>query len=110
MDASLRRAEVSGDADLRARVASLLAFTHLFDRAVGAVVASDASAIAHLFKVLGRLDSVTIQRLASTLATIPEADLAEAARTIASMRPSLARRAIGLLSSPPFARLAGRRT
>jgi hypothetical protein len=106
LDACLRRAEAGGDGDLRDRVAALLTFTHLFDRAVGAVVTADPDAIAHLFRVLGRLDTATVRRLVTTLVAVPEADLARAASTLASMRPSLARRVIALVGSPGIARSA----
>ncbi|MCA1570344.1 MAG: hypothetical protein LC798_08530 [Chloroflexi bacterium] len=63
------------------------------------MVTTDAAAIAHLFAVLCRLDDVTVRPLAGTLAAIRESDLARAATTVASMRPGLARRVVGLVGS-----------
>jgi DNA-binding transcriptional regulator GbsR (MarR family) len=105
LDACMRRADAIGDALLRARVGSLLTFTHLFDRAVGAVVDSDAAAIAHLFGVLGRLDDTTVRKLIGVVAAIPEPELARAATLVASMRPSLARRVVALVGTPGIAQL-----
>ena len=64
-----RRAVEAGSRDLQDRISALLTFVREFDRGVGAVVAADSDAIAHLFGVLGRLDgaggdeAATAQRL-----------------------------------------------
>jgi DNA-binding transcriptional regulator GbsR (MarR family) len=108
LDDCLRRAKAIGDEELRARVASLLAFTHQFDRGVGAVVRSDSRAIGHLFAVLDRLDDASLDRLLAALAAVPEDDLTRAAATLASMRPTLLRRLIELIGQPGLGRLLGR--
>jgi DNA-binding transcriptional regulator GbsR (MarR family) len=105
LDECLRRADLAGDDALRDRVASLLAFTHQFDRGVSAVVRSDPKAIAHLFGVLGRLDEATLGHLLGALAAIPEEDLASAAVSLGRMRPALLRRLLRLASQPGLARI-----
>lgn len=108
LEACLRRAEVSGDDALRGRVATLVSFTHDFDRGVGAVVGSQATTIAHLFGVLSRLDDATVERLLASLTGVPEQDLAVAARRIATMRPAVLQRLLRLAGQPGVARLLDR--
>jgi DNA-binding transcriptional regulator GbsR (MarR family) len=108
LDECLDRARLTGDVQLVGRVADLLAFTHLFDRGVAAVVQADASTAAHLFAVLARLDDLTLRRLLSTLAAIPEEELANAARAFVRMRPSLLRRLLRLAGQPGLARILSR--
>jgi DNA-binding transcriptional regulator GbsR (MarR family) len=108
LDECLRRAAATGDAALQERAASLLSFTHLFNRGIGAVVRTDAAVIAHLFGVLGRLDDATVDRLRVALAAVPEQELAKAATTLASMRPQVLRRFVGLAGQPGIARVLAR--
>lgn len=108
LDHCLLRAERAGDAQLRDRVASLLAFTHQFDRGVTAVVRSDATAIAHLFAVLSRLDDAALDGLLSALAAIPEDELASVAMSVGRMRPTILRRLLRLASQPSIERLLRR--
>lgn len=105
LDECLHRAEAVGDGALQNRLASLLEFAHEFDRGVSAVVRADASAIAHLFGVLGRLDDETLDKLLGALAAMPEDDLAEAAKALASVRPAMMRRLLALVRQPGLARL-----
>jgi DNA-binding transcriptional regulator GbsR (MarR family) len=107
LDACLRRADAAGDSHLRDRVASLLAFTHQFDRGINAVVRSDSAALAHLLSVLDRLDDATLDRLVAALAPVPPDELAQAARSAAAMRPGLLRRLIRLAGQPGIARILG---
>ena len=109
LDDCLSRADAAGDAPLRERVAALLAFTHLFDRAVGAVVRSEPVVIGRLFGVLGKLDNSTLVRLLNTLGAVPEEDLARAASSVASMRPAVLRALIGLAARPGVGRILSRR-
>lgn len=108
LDECLRRADATGDSDLRDRVASLLAFTHQFDRGINAVVRSESAAAAHLFSVLDRLDDATLDRLVAALVPVPADELALAAANLASMRPQLLRRMIRLANQPGIARLLAR--
>ncbi len=108
LEACLGRAEACGDEALRRRIASLVGFTHDFDRGVGAVVGSSATTIAHLFGVFSRLDDATLARLLASLAAVPEDDLAVAARRMASMRPSALRRLLQLAGQPGVTRLLDR--
>jgi DNA-binding transcriptional regulator GbsR (MarR family) len=108
LDECLRRAEAAEDPSLSERVNSLVAFTHLFDRGIGAVVRTDAAAIAHLFGVLARLDDATVDRLRVAFAAVPQDELAKAARTLSSMRPQLLRRFVGLAGQPRIARILAR--
>jgi DNA-binding transcriptional regulator GbsR (MarR family) len=109
LDECLRRAQAAGDPALSERVNSLVAFTHLFDRGIGAVVRTDATAIAHLFAVLARLDDATVDRLRVAFAEVPQEELAKAARTLASMRPQLLRRFVSLAGQPGIARVLASR-
>jgi DNA-binding transcriptional regulator GbsR (MarR family) len=105
LDECLRRTQAVGDEGLHRRVASLLSFTHQFDRGVGAVVRTDAATIAHLFAVLDRVDDATLERLSTALAAIPEQELAAAATSLAKMRPQLLRRLVGVAGQRGIARL-----
>jgi len=108
LDECLRRAEAVGDQELQQRVASLLAFTHQFDRGVGAVTRTDSTTLAHLFGVLARIDDQSLQRLLTTLAGVPDEELARALANVARLRPSMARRLLGLAGRPGLARLLPR--
>jgi len=108
LDECLRRAEAAGDPSLSERVNSLVAFTHLFDRGIGAVVRTDAATIAHLFGVLARLDDATVDRLRVAFAAVPQDELAKAAHTLSSMRPKLLRRFVSLAGQPGIARVLAR--
>jgi DNA-binding transcriptional regulator GbsR (MarR family) len=105
LDECLRRIKTVGDEGLHRRVASLLSFTHQFDRGVGAVVRTDAMTIAHLFGVLDRVDDATLERLSTSLAAIPEQELAAATTSLAKMRPQLLRRLVGVAGQRGIARL-----
>lgn len=105
LDDCLRRAHSANAGELRERVASLLAFTHKFDRGINAVVRSDSAAVAHLFEVMDRLDDATLDRLVAALVPVPADELARAAASVASMRPQLFRRLVRLASQPGIARL-----
>ena len=105
-----RRADAAQSGELGERIGALLTFVHEFDRGVGAVVQADSAEIAHLFGVLGRLDDETLGRLLGALATVPEQDLADAARALAGMRPQLLRGFVRLAGRPALARIVGGRT
>lgn len=105
LDECLRRAEAAGDEDLQERVAGLLAFTHQFDRGIGAVTRTNSTALARLFGVLARLSDEDLERLLTTLADVPEEELANALANLARLRPSLARRLLGLAGRPGLTRL-----
>lgn len=102
-----KRAEAAQSPELQERIGALLAFVREFDRGVGAVVQADATAIAHLFGVLGRLDDDTLARLLAALATVPESDLAQAGRALAGMKPQLLRGFVHLAGRPALARIIG---
>jgi DNA-binding transcriptional regulator GbsR (MarR family) len=101
----LRRARAAGEDELGDRVARLVEFTHEFDRGLSAVVRSDSSALEHMFGVLGRLDDDTLDSLLGVLAMTPEDELAEAARSLARVRPAVMRRLLALIRQPGLARL-----
>lgn len=110
----LTAAEAAAAADpqaeaIRARLATLLAFVREFDRGLAAVVRADASALEHLFGVLGRLDDRTLDRLLAALAAVPADDLANAAHALAGTSPRILGRAVRLLGRPGVARLIGGR-
>ncbi len=101
----LRRANAEKDDELAARVASLLAFTHQFDRAATAVVRTDSAAIGRLFAVVDHVDETTLVRLFQTLASVPGEELATAARSLAGMRPQILRMLVRLASRPGIGKL-----
>jgi DNA-binding transcriptional regulator GbsR (MarR family) len=102
-----RRASAVDDPQLLQRIGALLEFTHQFDRGIDAVVRADAKALAHLFAVLDRLDSATLDKLMSVVAAIPEDELAKAASTLAGMSPKLVRGFVALANTPGLARIIG---
>lgn len=105
LDECLRRATAEGDEELAARVASLLAFTHQFDRAAAAVVRTDSASTGRLFAALNQLDEPTLARLFGALASVPEDELAAAARSVATMRPQILRTLVRLASRPRIGKL-----
>jgi len=105
-----RRAREVASGDLSRRLDSLVDFMNKFDRGIGVIVRANPTALAHLFGVLGRMDSATVDRLMEALARVPEEELAKAGSTLARMRPELLRGFIGLASQRGIARLLqGRR-
>ncbi|MGH2483275.1 MAG: GbsR/MarR family transcriptional regulator [Candidatus Limnocylindria bacterium] len=105
-----RRAREVASGDLSRRLDSLVDFMNKFDRGIGVIVRANPTALAHLFGVLGRMDSATVDRLMEALARVPEEELAKAGATLARMRPELLRGFIGLASQRGIARLLrGRR-
>jgi DNA-binding transcriptional regulator GbsR (MarR family) len=99
------RAADVGAVELEDRIGALLEFVRDFDRGVGAVVAADSASIAHLFGVLGRLDDATLALLLTALSRVPAEDLAEAARAMAGMNPTLLRGFVRLAGNPTVARI-----
>jgi len=105
LDGCLRRAEALGASDLAARVQALLLFTHQFDGALSAVVRSESAALAHLFGALGQLEGPALERLLAVLTKVPEAELAKAVRTLATMRPTMVRGLVRLAGTPGISRI-----
>lgn len=108
LDECRQRAEVVGADDLLERLDGLVSFVHLFDGGIGAVVRTDAPTLAKLFRLLGRLDEQTVDRLLAVLAEIPADELADAARTLAGMPTGTVRRLLRLAGRPAVMRLLGR--
>ena len=108
LDECLQRAASVGDEALHARLASLVEFTHEFDRGIGIVVSSRSATLAHLFGVLARVDDDALRGLLEVLTEIPVDDLAEAADRMSTMRPALVRRLLHLAGQPGIARLLDR--
>jgi DNA-binding transcriptional regulator GbsR (MarR family) len=107
LDECRTRAEAVGADGLVGRLDGLVGFVHLFDRGIGAVVRTDAADLTRLFEVLGRLDEPTLDRLIARLASLPEDELAAAARTIADLPPGTLRRLLSIAGQPTVARLLG---
>jgi DNA-binding transcriptional regulator GbsR (MarR family) len=107
LDECRTRAETAGARELLGRLDKLVAFVHLFDRGIGTVVHTDSAALAKLFGVLGRLDERAMERLIATLATVPEDELAAAARAVSRLPPGTLRRLIKLAGQPGLSRLLG---
>lgn len=110
VDACFERASatVPPDAALTARLSALSSFAHDFDASMRSVVAAPATTIGRLAAALARLDDETGARLLSSLAEIPEDELAAAARRVARMRPSVLRRLLQLAAQPGVGRLLDR--
>ncbi|MGI8928910.1 MAG: GbsR/MarR family transcriptional regulator [Candidatus Limnocylindrales bacterium] len=105
-----QRAPEGEDAtDLRNRLESLLEFVRQFDHALSAVVRARTDALRKLFIVLARQDAMTLDRLLTTLADIPEDDLVDVVQTLSRMPPGSVRRLLRLASRPAVARLLGGR-
>ncbi len=105
-----QRAPAGEDAtDLRNRLESLLEFVRQFDHALSAVVRARTDALRKLFIVLARQDAMTLDRLLTTLADIPEDDLVDVVQTLSRMPPGSVRRLLRLASRPAVARLLGGR-
>ena len=96
-------------ADLRKRLESLLEFVGQFDHALSAIVRARTEALRKLFSVLASQDPKTLDRLLSSLADVPEEDLAAAVRTISKLPPGSVRRLLQLAGRPTVARLLGGR-
>jgi hypothetical protein len=96
-------------ADLRQRLESLLDFVGQFDHALSAVVRARTDALRKLFGVLSSQDAKTLDRLLSTLADIPEEELAAAVKALASMPSGSLRRLLKLATQPTVTRLLGSR-
>jgi DNA-binding transcriptional regulator GbsR (MarR family) len=93
--------------DLRDRIASLLLFASRFDRALGAVVRADTTALATLFAVLDRLTDRQLDTLLDGLATLDEEALTKAAATLAELSPTALRRLVGMAGQPGIGKLLG---
>ncbi len=106
--ASRDRAREMGDPILLARLDGLAAFAADFDRAAGGVVGADPVAIGRLAGVLARLDEGAVARLLASIAEVPPDELAAAASRVASMRPAVLRRLLGLAARPGVAKLLDR--
>jgi DNA-binding transcriptional regulator GbsR (MarR family) len=101
-----RAGEAGADA-LRQRLDRLVEFVQLFDRGIGTVVGTEAADLERLFRVLGRIDEKSMQRLVALLATMPEDELADAARSLSRLPKPRARRLLRLISQPGIGRLLG---
>jgi DNA-binding transcriptional regulator GbsR (MarR family) len=97
-------------AELRERLGRLTDFVSAFDAGVASVVRTDAAALARLFAVLSMLDHRSLDRLLRTIATLPEAELAQAVESISRLSPSLTRRMVRLAADRRLAALLGGRT
>ncbi len=95
--------------DLRARVASLLEFVREFDHALSAVIRARTDALRKLFGVLAMQDEKTLDLLLSTLAEVPDDELAEALQSVARLPPGSVRRLLKLAGRPSIVRLLGGR-
>ena len=96
-------------ADLRKRLESLLDFVRQFDHALSAIVRARTDALRKLFSVLAGQDARTLDRLLTSMADVPEEDLAAAVRTISKLPPGSVRRLLRLAGRPTIARLLGGR-
>lgn len=108
LDDCMARAATARDEGLTERITGLVAFAHDFDRSMGAVVDADAASLAHLVRVLARLDDDTARRLLASLAAVPEDELVAGATRVATMRPEVLRRLLRLAAQPGVAKLLDR--
>jgi DNA-binding transcriptional regulator GbsR (MarR family) len=110
LDECRRRAERSGADDLHARLSELVVFVHLFDRALGTIVGTDAADLQRLFAVLGRLDPAALSRLVEKLGGLPQDDLVAAVETLAALPAARLHRLVSLAGQPAVARALGARS
>lgn len=96
-------------AALGERLVGLLAFVRLFDRAVEAVVRSDAATIGHAFDVLDRLSDETLDRVATLSRALTADELAAVATNLSRLPPRVVRRLAAVAAQPQLARLLGAR-
>jgi len=102
----LREVEGNPEAQrLERRLDSLLEFVREFDHALSGVLRADTAALRHMFGVLTALDDTDLDRLLTSLATVPEEDLAKAATQLSRMSPSAIRRLLQLAGNPAVGRL-----
>jgi DNA-binding transcriptional regulator GbsR (MarR family) len=92
---------------LETRLDALLDFVREFDHALSGVLRAETNALRNLFAVLARQDERDIDRLLTTLATIPEEDLSRAFAQISRMSPTAVRRLLKLAGHPSIGRLIG---
>jgi DNA-binding transcriptional regulator GbsR (MarR family) len=104
-----RRTPDSPDSeDLRRRLESLLEFVREFDHALSAVVRARTDALRKLFAVLATQDDETLDRLLTSLAEVPEEELAAAVKSLGRLPSGSVRRLLRLAGQPAVARLLGR--
>lgn len=96
-----------GGTELRERVASLVEFTHRFDRAVDIVVRLDSADIGRLFDLLDRIPDRQVESLLHTVASMPSDDVVTAADLLAGLSPTALRRLVGLARQPGVAKVLG---
>jgi DNA-binding transcriptional regulator GbsR (MarR family) len=97
------------DADrLEQRLESLLMFVRQFDHALSGVLRADTDALRNMFAVLNELDEGDIDRLLTSLASVPRDDLTRAAKQISHMSPAALRRLLQLAGNPAVGRLLRR--
>jgi DNA-binding transcriptional regulator GbsR (MarR family) len=102
-----QRATEAGADVLRQRLDRLVEFVQLFDRGIGTVVGTEAAELERLFRVLGRIDEKSMQRLITLLSTMPEDELADAAHALSRLPQARARRLLRLIGQPGIGRLLG---
>jgi DNA-binding transcriptional regulator GbsR (MarR family) len=93
--------------DLHERLSGLLDFVQRFDRGVEIFVRGDPGAIERLFVGLEGLDSATVARLWSLIATLEPGELGAALSSLAKLPPSAVRRLIAVAEQPALRRLLG---
>jgi len=96
------------DADaerLERRLDSLLEFVREFDHALSGVLRADTAALRNMFTVLSALDDKDLDRLLTSLASVPADDLTKAATQLSHMSPSAIRRLLQLAGNPAVGRL-----
>jgi DNA-binding transcriptional regulator GbsR (MarR family) len=91
--------------ELTARIESLLAFVHAFDRGVSAVVRTDTPALAKAADVLMRVEPDVLDRLMSALDDLDPQDVADAARVASRVSNRNKRTILRLATRPGFVRL-----
>ena len=93
---------------LESRLESLLVFVRQFDHALSSVLRADTTALRNLFAVIDALDDRELDRLLSTLATVPPEELLRAIKQMSGMSPSSIRRFLQLAGNPTVGRLLRR--
>src|SRR3954465_12832206 len=103
--------EVDGDPEadrLEQRLDSLLEFVREFDHALSGVLRADTAALRNMFAVLPGLNDGALDRLLTSLATVPPDELSKAATQLSHMSPGAIRRLFQLAGNPAVGRLLRR--
>jgi hypothetical protein len=94
-------------AELKQRLATLLAFVKRFDRGVEFFVRGDAGSIERLFLAMDGLDMATVDRLWELARGLEPDEVSSALTALAKLPPAAVRRLVALADQPVLLKLLG---